>query len=52
VPNAAVAFGLTIAIVGIVGAPGAGTAVCAKAGNAAANKIVIIVFFIFIAPVY
>jgi hypothetical protein len=46
VANADVALGLTVIIVGITGALGAVTAVWAIAGNAAANKIVIIVFFI------
>jgi len=44
--NAAIALGLTVAIVGIVGAAGADTAVWAITGNAAASNIVIIVCFI------
>jgi hypothetical protein len=45
--NAAVAFGLTVTIVGIVGAVGAATVVvCAIAGNTADNINAKIVFFI------
>jgi hypothetical protein len=46
--SAAVALGLTVTIVGIVGAAGVATAVCAKAGSVAANTIANSVFFIFV----
>jgi hypothetical protein len=52
IASAAVALGLTVTIVGIVGAAGVATAVCAKAGSVAANTIANSVFFILFAPVY